>query len=52
VFDLVQFDEILKKWRKFFEVEDGESRNLGKYTLCCTAITRNEFLVVNFQLKM
>jgi len=49
---LVKIGQILKKWQQFFEIQDGGSRHLEKYTSGRTAITRNEFLVDNFQSKV
>jgi len=49
---LVTIGQILKKWQQYFEIQDGGSRHLEKYTSGRTIITRNEFLVYNFQSKM
>jgi len=49
---LVTIGQIVKKWQQCFEIQDGGSRHLEKYTSGWTIITRTEFLVYNFQSKM
>jgi len=55
---LVTIGQIVKKWQQFFVIQpektfqNGGRRHLKKYNSDWNTITRNEFLVLNFQSKM